>query len=347
MGPQSCKGSDHLAERNVFHRLRRLCRYGVQSLSRRIGAFFVLNVRRRRSHQKVSVDRRSDENAFSVFSRKGEHCTVYVPACRLVQQLVFALPRCDMYLLFTYHIVKDIRVNAGRIDDSPSLHRSPGGRQAEPLFQLFHPLHFRAEPEFDAVAARVLRQRDCQLEGTHDSARRRIQPCDHLIGQVRLHFHQFFSLQNLKTLHTVLLSALQQFFQAASLFFGRTDNQRTVLLKRNIQFFRQFFHFPAAFQIHFCFHGAWLRVKTCVDDPAVCLGGAAADVLLPLQHTELPLIPGKFSGDRAAAHPGPDYDHIIHKKSPIISIPHSSVLLQQQRTFGCFTLYHRIRHPFR
>ena len=54
-------------------------------------------------------------------------------------------------------------------------------------------------------------------------------------------------------------------------------------------------------------------VEARMDNGAVGLAGAAADVLLALEHEEAPLTAAEIPGDGAARHARADNDHIIHK----------------------------------
>ena len=60
---------------------------------------------------------RSDRHAFSHFGWKLENRVRYMRSGFFVEQAVFAFAGGNMKLVFTYHIVKFVSVNAGGIDD--------------------------------------------------------------------------------------------------------------------------------------------------------------------------------------------------------------------------------------
>ena len=80
-----------------------------------------------------------------------------------------------------------------------------------------------------------------------------------------------------------------------------------------VQFTGQRLHQLAAAQIEFCHQAAVRGVEARMDDGAVGLAGAAADVLLALEHEEAALTAAEIPGDGAARHARADNDHIIHK----------------------------------
>ena len=63
----------------------------------------------------------------------------------------------------------------------------------------------------------------------------------------------------------------------------------------------------------FCHQAAVRGVEARMDNGAVGLAGAAADVLLALEHEEAALTAAEIPGDGAARHARADNDHIIHK----------------------------------
>ena len=133
-----------------------------------------------------------------------------------------------------------------------------------------------------------------------------------MLGQIGLQSEKFLSLQNPKIRYTVFSSPLQQFRKESGILIFRADDQGTVSVKREIQLPGQSVHHLIAPDIHLCLLRAGQSVETCVNNGAVGLGGAAADILLPLDHTDGAPISGEFSGDGASHNAGADNYCIVH-----------------------------------
>ena len=127
--------------------------------------------------------------------------------------------------------------------------------------------------------------------------------------------------------HTVGLAPLQQRVQTGTVRLIKAEHQRTVADEIKVQFFGQFPHQAVALHIEPGHLGAGSRVIARVDDGAVGLGGAGADVLGLFQQAGFQLIAGQLAGYGTARHAAADHDYIIFQNShpafafSIVSIP--------------------------
>ena len=112
--------------------------------------------------------------------------------------------------------------------------------------------------------------------------------------------------------HPVGYAVFVQSLQPGTACLGQADHQAAALVIGKVQLFGQGGHPFAALDVQPGHQGAVARVETGVDDGAVGLAGAAADVLLLVQDEDVRLIAGELAGNGAARHPRPNDDDICH-----------------------------------
>ncbi len=59
------------------------------------------------------MDCGGDQNAFAIFARQRKYRVLHMATRLFVQKAIIPPPGCDMDLLFAYHVVELIRINAG------------------------------------------------------------------------------------------------------------------------------------------------------------------------------------------------------------------------------------------
>ena len=88
-----------------------------KSLCSRIGCISVIVIISGRANQRVSMNGRSHKDSFAVLAGQLEDRIAYETAGSLVQKAVFAASGSDVDLILAHHIVEDICIDTGRIDN--------------------------------------------------------------------------------------------------------------------------------------------------------------------------------------------------------------------------------------
>ena len=208
MRAQSGKRSNDLPYRKVFHTFTALCQQSLHSLRRRADPFFIFNVFRSGPCQKVAVDSRGHEHALSVCARKLENSMGNITSRLFIHQAVFSLSCHDLHILRTYHIVDRIRINTCSIHYR--LRPKAALARFDPIsfFRFYNLFHLCIQEKFRPIFRGVFRQRHRQMKRADDSSRRRIKSGLYFVGNMRLHFFQFFFIQDPDTLYPVFFSLL-------------------------------------------------------------------------------------------------------------------------------------------
>ena len=121
----------------LFHRQTILCQITVGSLVYQIindllcgiYTFFVLDIRSGRTYKHVAVNGRSGKNTFTHRTRQREDGCVEVVTQLFIHQQILAFTGNDLHLLFTYHVMHNVRINAGCIDNNLCFQRTFVGIQ--------------------------------------------------------------------------------------------------------------------------------------------------------------------------------------------------------------------------
>ena len=179
----------------------------------------------------------------------------------------------------------------------------------------FQALYFRVKMKLHTVHGRIFRQGDVQAEGTDNARRGRIESRIGLLRQVRLHLQQFVVVNDTKIRDAVRLSPVVECLKARHVFLGETDHQGTDAPERDIQIFCQIAHQRIAAHVELCHQTAGRGVIAGVDDGAVGLGGAAADILLLFQDADAGRAAGQLPGGGCAGDARAYYDYIVHRYS--------------------------------
>ena len=168
----------------------------------------------RRADDKIAVDRRRHQDAFSLFAGALEDHMAHPLPLALVQQVVFSPAGTDGELLFTDELVDRIGMDACGVDEILCCEFSPGGGKQEAV--LFPPDagHTAVAVEPDAVFHRRLGHGKAVFPGVNNGGCRRPQCPQNLSGHIGLHGSDFFSTQELQPFHAVGLSPFQKRLQA-------------------------------------------------------------------------------------------------------------------------------------
>ena len=146
---------------------------------------------------------------FSIFCRKLENRMRDKFAYFFIQQTILALSRNDLNLLFTDHIVKNIRINACSIYYQFCLIHMI--LRADLIISIFfyNILNFLVQEKLYTVCTCIFCQCDRQSKRTYNAACRRIQRSHDLIRHLRFHLPHFITGNDLTSFHTIFL----RFFQ--------------------------------------------------------------------------------------------------------------------------------------
>ena len=153
------------------------------------------------------------------------------------------------------------------------------------------------------------------FERTDDAGGRRIERCNGLIGDIRLHLDKLVSLDDAKIRDAVLPALFEQQIKAPSLLLIGADDKRSAAVERNVEISCKISHHGIALDVELCHERTRHAVVACVDDGAVCLGRTAADVLFLFEDTDAGVVAGQLPGNSAAANTGTDNDYIIHMET--------------------------------
>ena len=191
---EACEAGDNLADGNIVHIHGGLRQNLVEAALTGCNVFLVIDIDGRRTNQGVAVDGRSYQDSLAVFGGLRENGMFHESARGLVQQEVVAAARGDMNLLFAYHVVEIVGIEAGCIDHTLCLIFAVGGpKMPDALFVPAELLDVGVEEEVHAVYIRVLRHGDIQLKRADDACGLGIECALYVVGQVGLHRLGFVS----------------------------------------------------------------------------------------------------------------------------------------------------------
>ena len=123
----------------------------------------------------IAVHGRRDKDAFAEFRRLRKDRVGNMSTGFFVQQTVIAAPRCDPDLVFTDHIVNDIGIDAGGVDDVSRFVFTVVGAQMPDAFRIAADIFDMCiETEFHTVFEGVFSHCDIEYERTDDAACRRV-----------------------------------------------------------------------------------------------------------------------------------------------------------------------------
>ena len=236
----------------------------------------------------------------------------------MVQQEVVAPAGGDGHGVVRHHVVQLVGIHARGVHHHPGLHIPLGGGQPPAAVHLLNAGDLGVELEFHPVAGGVLRQGEGEPEGAHDGPGGGVQGGHRLVADIGLHFDQLIPLHNAQALHPVGHAVFIQLVQGGAVVLADHDHKASVILIGEIQLLGQRGHHPAALHVQPGHERAVGRVVPRVDDGAVGLGGAAAHILLPLQHQHVRPVAGHLPGNGAAGYPCADDGNINHASSLLL-----------------------------
>ncbi len=155
----------------------------------------------------------------------------------------------------------------------------------------------------DAVFGGVFGQRIGQPERADDAAGGCPERSDGGVRDVRFHFCQLGALDDTQPLDAVGNAVFIEFFQRGAVIVAQADDKAAALLVGEIQFFGEGGHPAAALDVQACHQAAVGGVVPGVDDGAVGLRRAAADVLLLFQNQNIGVIARPSPSRRSSARP--------------------------------------------
>ena len=221
----------------------------------------------------------------------------------------------DHGTLETRCIVNAAGVYARRIDDAACFQRAVVGLDGPPgsaAVQRVQARNFGVKPKLHTVFGGVLRQRKRQAERADDAARGRPQCGDGGVRDIRLHSHQLVPFYDAQPLHAVGDAVFIELLQRGAVLVAQADDKAAAPVVGKIQLLRKGRHPAAALDVELGHQAAVGRVVPGVDNGAVGLGRAAADVLLLLYHKNFRVIPRKLPRAGTPGHARADNDDVVH-----------------------------------
>ena len=316
VGAQTREARDGLAQRNVLDREAGFFPHLVQARRRRGRGLLVVHVDGRRPDQQIAVHRGRYQHALAVFARQLEYRVPHMLPRRVVKQEIISPPGRDGHgVRLVGHIVQRVGVYARRIDDAACFQRAVVGLDGPPgsaAVQRVQARNFGVKPKLHTVFGGVLRQRKRQAERADDAARGRPQCGDGSVRDVRLHSHQLVPFYDAQPLHAVGDAVFIELLQRGAVLVAQADDKAAAPVVGKIQFLRKGRHPAAALDVELGHQAAVGRVVPGVDNGAVGLGRAAADVLLLLYYKNFRVIPRKLPRTGAPGHARADNDDVVH-----------------------------------
>ena len=311
MGPEPREGGNDLTQRQILHHTDSALPHRLQALGGGCRGFRVLHIHGGGADDGIAVHRGRHQHALAVFARQVEDGMAYGMGLFIQQHIVSPAGK-DGHGVFGHHVMQHSAVNACGIDHGAGLigaffglHRPAAGDPAD-MGHLF------VETELRSVFAGILRQRDIQPEGADNGAGGRPERSHSLSGSIGLQRKKRLPVQNLQPLYPVGNPSLVEPLQVGLLRFTEAQHDGAAALIGKVQLFRQAFHPAAARHVQLCHQSAGFRVEAGVDDGGIGLTGAAAHVLLLIQHQNVRLIAAQFPCAGAAGYTGADDDYIFH-----------------------------------
>ena len=288
VGTQARKARDGLAHRQVFHRQAGLFAHFGQARRGGGGGFLVVHINGRGTHQQVAVYGRRYQHALTVLARQLEDRVVYMPGCRVIQQEVIAAPGNDLHRVGGVHgVVQLVGMHTGGVDDQPRFDAALVRLNAPAALDGGHAGHGRIKLELYAIFCGVLSKSIGQAERADDAAGRGPQGGDRIVRNVRLHLGQLVTFDNAQALYAVGHAVFVQLFKARAILLAQADDQAAALVVGKVQLFGKGGHAAAALHIQLSHQAAVDGIVARMYNGAVCLGGAAADILLLIQHQNI------------------------------------------------------------
>ena len=187
----------------------------------------------------------------------------------MIHEEILAAAGNDLHLLVADKVVHLVSVNAGSVDNNFCL-KSALVCLNDIMVIFFHNVgYFCLKLELASIDSCILCECHAHVERIHQSASGNIE-CSHCIRcQVLFHGKEFFLLHDADTGNAVVNTLLKENIQFASLLRNCADDQRSVLLYREIQLLCQLIHKLITADIHLSHHGSGLTIITAVNDRTV------------------------------------------------------------------------------
>ena len=229
-----------------------------------------------------------DQHALTVLARQLEDGVVHMPCRRVVQQEVIAAPGNDLHRVGGIHgVVQLVRMHTGGVHHQARLKAALVGLHAPAALDGGKAGDGGIKLELYAIFCGVLGKSIGQAKGADDAAGGCPHGSHRVIGNVRLHLDQLVAFDNAQALYAVGHAVFVQLYQIRAVLLAQTHHQAAALVVGKIQFFGKGRHTAAALHIQLGHQAAVGGIVACMDNGAVGLGGAAADILLLIQHQNI------------------------------------------------------------
>ncbi len=186
------------------------------------------------------------KNTLSHSAGKLENCVTNRMTCRLIIKTIFSFSRHNGNLVGADHIMKNIRIHTGCVDDNPRPKGALCGVQQIAIFFFFYPRYFCMKVKAYPVLRRIFGIGNVHGKGTNDAAGRCIGCRINAVRQIRLQDKRLLPGQQLHPRYAVSLPPRNKRGKLIHLLLALTDNERSVAAERKIQRLCHFFHYLVA-----------------------------------------------------------------------------------------------------
>ena len=175
---------------------------------------------------------RTDQHALAKIAWQLEDRVVDIISGCFVQQTVIAAPRRDVQLPRGDQIVQNVGINTGRVHNAAGLICTVLCMDSPSVGGFYEAGHFRIESELHAILIGILRQRDRQTERTNNTACRRPQRRDRVLGHMRLQLVQPLRVDQLQLLDAVFDAVFIERVQLRQILLRHAHDKTSVLPER-------------------------------------------------------------------------------------------------------------------
>ncbi len=232
----------------------------------------------------------------------------------MVQQIILPAPGDDVHPAGGNSVVQFRRPDPGAVDDRTGADIAPGCLNRPASVLKLHARGGGVQQKFHAVLRRAVGQGAGEFVRADQAGGWHVQRQQHVGADVWLQFQDFFTPDE-AAVHAVCFPVVEQLDQRGPVLFLKAQHQGARHSVGHPQPVAQRAHHAGALDVQPRFLRPRLGVIPRVDDAAVGLARALADVRRPLQYGIFALILRQAVRDGAPDDPCPDDDRVVHAAS--------------------------------
>ena len=265
-----------------------------------------------RSHNKVAVNGGRNKDSFAEGTRALEHYVVKKLALGFIKKVILSAGSVDGEAVVAHHMGDVVAVNAGGVYHKFGFNILFALAADDKIPVLFgNSGNVIAKLEVNAVFNRLFRHGKRHFPGVDYARAGCVKRADAFRRNVRLHGANLVAGEDFHIRNAVCNAVFVEVANGFHIVFIKRKNERAAAAERNVQLAADFFrHFVAGYVV-FCHKSAGFRVVTCVNNGAVCTGGAHGNVIFPVYQHGFAVKTGKFSCHSASYYTCADNRYII------------------------------------